>query len=318
MGEWKRWAPPAIGAAMVVAGILLFDWANLHEGREMYLRLSPASDELCFLGKCVDAAGQRATWGFLSKLVLGIGVLAALGLTAVTVKRYTHAPPGPLDVAVRGCCVALAVLAVCAAIATGASLGDLGPGAPVTLIGAVLGFGAGSRGFSAGAFDGGVSARPIVPVAVAQTARPDPVRAAPVRSDGVRFVIAGGTLEAGGLRVRVERGAERMVAWSDIVEVVARRLPPDPPYDKTTFVDLVVRDGPPVRILPTSRLDYAALPGGMAANTRENLRRLVALAREHHPAIAIEAESAEFFAGGRDAVMFPAFKKFAEWDRRYQ
>jgi hypothetical protein len=83
-----------------------------------------------------------------------------------------------------------------------------------------------------------------------------------------------------------------------------------------TFVDLVTKAGP-VRLVPSSRVDYATLPGGMAPNTRENWRRLVALAREQNPAIAIEAESADFFAGGRDAPMFTAWKKFLEWDRRY-
>ena len=126
----------------------------------------------------------------------------------------------------------------------------------------------------------------------------------------------GGELTATGLTLRLERNVSRTIAWSELVEVAARRLPPDPPYEKMSFVDLVTASGP-VRLLPSSRLDYAALPGGMAPNTRENWRRLVALARERNPAIAIEAESAEFFAGGRDAPMFPAWKKFLEWDRRY-
>lgn len=33
--------------------------------------------------------------------------------------------------------------------------------------------------------------------------------------------------------------------------------------------------------------------------------------------IGVETESAEFFAGGRDAPMFPAWKKFLAWDQRY-
>ncbi|HVV85733.1 MAG TPA: hypothetical protein VHE35_21890 [Kofleriaceae bacterium] len=144
---------------------------------------------------------------------------------------------------------------------------------------------------------------------------------APVAADAtrgaLRFVVTEGTLTDGGLILHFDRGLPRTVPWAQVVEVAARRMPPDPPYDKTAFVDLVVADGAPARLLPTTRLDLAALPGGVAPNTKENWRRLVALAREHNPAIAIEADSVDFFAGGRDPVAFPALKKFVEWDRRY-
>lgn len=145
--------------------------------------------------------------------------------------------------------------------------------------------------------------------------------AAPVAADAtrgaLRFVVAEGTLTTTGLIVRLDRGEPRALRWSDIVEVVARRMPPDPPYEKTAFVDLVTAAGPPVRLLPTTRLDLAALPGGIAPNTKENWRRLVAHARAHNPNLALEADSAPFFAGDRDPPMFPALKKFVEWDRRY-
>ena len=94
-------------------------------------------------------------------------------------------------------------------------------------------------------------------------------------------------------------------------------MPPDPPYEKTAFVDLVLVDHRPVRLLPTTRLELAELPGGVAPSTKENWRRLVARARAHNPTIEIEAESRDFFAGGRDPLMFPALRLFGEWDRRY-
>ena len=145
--------------------------------------------------------------------------------------------------------------------------------------------------------------------------------AAPVAADAtrgaLRFVVAEGAVTDSGLALRFDRGQPRQLRWSDVVQVCVRRMPPDPPYEKTAFLDLVLADGTPARLLPTTRLDLTALPGELAPNTKENWRRLVAHLRERNPSVAIEPESADFVAGGRDPVMFPAWKKFVEWDRRY-
>lgn len=301
MGEWKRWLPPAIAAACILVGLFLLDW--------------------------VDAPAHGATWKFLSKLALGAGVLAAVGLVVVAVFRFLGTDPAYFGKATAWLCAVTAGVSVIALIASAPdSLGDISAGGIVTIVAAVFGIGV-RTDQGGGAFDGGRSAVPIrssatvkppVEPGPSKVARPSPV--APVGADAargaLRFVVVDGSITATGLTLRLERNVERTIAWSDIVEVAARRMPPDPPYEKMTFVDVVTTTAP-VRLLPSSRLDYASLPGGMAPNTRENWRRLVALAREHNPAIAIEAESAEFFAGGRDAAMFPAWKKFLEWDRRY-
>lgn len=326
MGEWKRWLPPAVAAACLLLGLLLLDWMVIDAGPGS-VHVSPTGTELCFGSVCRDAPARGSTWSFLSRLALGLGLLSTAGLGVVAFFRYVGTDPAYFGKATAWLCASTATVSFLALIAAAPdSVGDYSAGGLVTMVAAIVGFGA-RTSHGGGAFDGGRSAVPIrstatvappVERAPSKIARPNPV--GPVAADAargaVRFAVVDGELTAAGLTVRLERNVARTIAWSELVEVAARRLPPDPPYEKMSFVDLVTASGP-IRLLPSSRLDYAALPGGMAPNTRENWRRLVALAREHNPAIAVEAESAEFFAGGRDAPMFPAWKKFLEWDRRY-
>lgn len=326
MGAWKRWLPPAIAAACLLIGLFILDWVVMDAGIGT-LHISPRGSELCLGHACGDAPARGVTWSVLSKLALGGGVLSAVGLVIVAVFRFLGTDPAYFGKAAAWSCAATATVSVIALIAVAPdSLGDYSAGGLVTVVAAAFGIGV-RTDHGGAAFDGGASAVPIrstatvkapVDPAPAKVPRLNPV--GPVATDAargaLRFVVVDGSITPTGLSLRLERNVERTIAWSDILEVAARRMPPDPPYEKTTFVDLVTTSAP-VRLLPSSRLDYAALPGGMAPNTRENWRRLVALAREHNSAITIEAESAEFFAGGRDAPMFPAWKKFLEWDRRY-
>jgi len=348
------WLWPAVAAVAVALGVLVLDWVVIDVDTGLTVRVGPRSVELCASAGCVDGRHAGKPFAALPTAVFVLGLGTALGLLGVAVARFTHTELGPLAAAVSWLAVGTAVAAVLAIIYLAPdALGDLGAGFPLTLVGAAIGIGA--RGTpTAGAFDGGRAKAPIRSTAAAaspapapalpsrpapssydldqaapatpaparplsKTARPNPVGPAAVDAtrDALRFVVQDGAITATGLTVRVARGGERTIAWGELVEVVARRMPPDPPYEKTTFVDLVVADGTPLRLVPTSRLDYAALPGGQAPNTKENWRALVALARQHNPAIAIEPDSADFFAGGRDAPMFPALKKFVEWDRRY-
>jgi hypothetical protein len=128
---------------------------------------------------------------------------------------------------------------------------------------------------------------------------------------GLRFAVASAAIVADGLRA-----GDRLLAWRDVARVVARRLPPDPPWTKATFVDLVPATGAPLRLAASTRIDYAALPGGAAPTAKGNFRRLVAVARHANPAIEIDAESAPVFDGG-EAPIFAAWETFLEYDARY-
>lgn len=366
MSAGRQVALPLIAAGMIVLGLVLLDWANLGSGPlGGSVRLTPTGNELCAGGRCAALATGHGTWTMLARSVLVAGILTALAMVVVAVFRQLAIELGPVDRAVTWLCVAVIASGGMAMIATGASVGELGPGGPVTVLGGVLGL-VGRIGGGDPSFGSGRSARPIRSTAgvggagdapyrappASPAARPPSTRdvsrslaeperdrrptspapvgggkiarfapAAPVGADAtraaVRFVVTDGVATAAGLELRFDRGGPRTVAWADIVEVVARRMPPDPPYDKTAFVDLVLAEGGPARLLPTTRLDLSALLGPAAPGAKENWRRLVGLARAQNPAIAIEPASDDFFAGGRDPVMFAAPKLFVAWDRRY-
>ena len=74
-----------------------------------------------------------------------------------------------------------------------------------------------------------------------------------------------GRIDPGGLTVTTVAGDQRTVAWSDFAAVVVRRLPPDPPFSKLLLIDLSTTTGSPIRLLPSSRIDWRQLPGGAAA-----------------------------------------------------
>ncbi|MBK9036716.1 MAG: hypothetical protein IPL61_36610 [Myxococcales bacterium] len=345
MGEWKRWTPPVVAALGLLIGLLVVDWVVTDVGLGS-LHLGPRSSQLCAGSHCVDVRSGARTWNLMSGIALAVGVLSAVGLIIVAALRFLGTDPGPFGRATAWACAATTVFALVALVAAAPdAIGDYAAGGPLTVIAATFGISVRTSRDSASAFGSGRSARPVRSVATvvashggaasAVTSVPPRATAAASASSagaptaarslvgagvshtGVRFVVVDGALTATGLALRFERSVERTIVWADLVEAVARRLPPDPPHDKATFIDLVVADGAPARLTPASRVDFTALPDGQAANTRENWRRLVALARTHNPAIAIEAESADFFAGGRDAPMFTAWKKFLEWDQRY-
>jgi hypothetical protein len=341
------WVVPGLAAVLLAVGLLVLDWTVIAaEGASLHL--GPRRAELC-VSACVDVPARG---GVLAALALWIGLAAAvaqLGIAALRALRVDGPFGKPAAL--------LAAVAVAALVAGLAAMwperGELAAGFPVALVGALLGLGAIRPVGEDGAFGGGAWARPIraaassaraeatgaarpapasatfdrapaprsapAPAGPSRIARPNPTGpvAADATRDAVRFVVRDGRVTVDGLEVVLERGGPRAVPWSALVEVVARRLPPDPPFEKTTFVDLVVADGPPLRLVPTSRIDFTALPEGQAAATKDNWRRLVSHARTQHPDLRIEAESAAFFAGGRDAPMFAALKQFVAWDRRY-
>jgi hypothetical protein len=133
----------------------------------------------------------------------------------------------------------------------------------------------------------------------------------------LRFVVAEATVGDTGITVTLEDHRKLELAWRVFTRASARQLPPGPPFDKLIVVDLATLGGAPLRFLPSSRVNYADLPGGAAPNSRENLRRLVAHVKTQQPTFGVEHESAEFFAGGREPPAFAALKQFVTYDEQY-
>jgi hypothetical protein len=133
----------------------------------------------------------------------------------------------------------------------------------------------------------------------------------------LRFVVAEAAIGEDGLTATLEDHRKVELAWKVFTRAAARQLPPGPPYDKLIVVDLVTVGGAPLRFLPSTRVNYAALPGGAAPNSRENLRRLVAHVKTKQPTFGVEHDSAEFFAGGREPPACTALKQFVTYDEQY-
>lgn len=81
-----------------------------------------------------------------------------------------------------------------------------------------------------------------------------------------------------GLRVRTDDGVERQVEWTGLRTIVLDTS------GARAHLDLVTSNGEALRISATSRVDYRFLPGGIAQNETDNLRRLEQFARERNPA----------------------------------
>ena len=155
--------------------------------------------------------------------------------------------------------------------------------------------------------------------------------AADATAELLRFVVRELELGARGLTAR-GGGGTRELSWADLAEVHAGQLPADAPFERLHFVDLVPAgpprpgapyrpDGPaplaePLRLLPSTRVNYGALPGGAATTSLDNLRRLVAHAQTQQPALTLDAETTAFSTGGQ-ARRYLAVEQFARYDARY-
>jgi hypothetical protein len=85
------------------------------------------------------------------------------------------------------------------------------------------------------------------------------------------------------------------------------------------FVDLVPVAGAasaaPVRLLPSTQVNYSILPGSGTTST-ENFRRLGWFIHHKFPNV-VEVESRAFFLEGKLAPLFQAVKLFADYDAQY-
>jgi len=133
----------------------------------------------------------------------------------------------------------------------------------------------------------------------------------------LRFVVADAAIGPDGLVVTLEDHRKIDLPWRVFTGAAARQLPPGPPFDKLIVVDLGTIGGAPLRFLPSTRVNYAELPGGAAPNSRENLRRLVAHVKTQQPTFGVEHDSAAFFAGGREPPALMSLKQFMTYDEQY-
>ena len=123
-----------------------------------------------------------------------------------------------------------------------------------------------------------------------------------------------------GLRVTLQSGEGRELLFDRVVGIVARQLPPDPPWDGALIVDVVPSpeaSPEPVRIFGTTTVNYAAIPGGSTTSRLDNTRRLTAFLRDHCPNASLDEATQEFVRGPKVPLRFANMTQFIEYDSTY-
>lgn len=133
----------------------------------------------------------------------------------------------------------------------------------------------------------------------------------------LRFAAHRCEIGAEGLKASYPDGTTRDVAWCEIASIAVRQLPPDPPWERSLVVDLALLSGPPIRILSTTFVNFAALPGGASAVRLDNIRGLARLVQERNPGATIEAGSEPVLLRGGAPVRLLSMNQFAEYDARH-
>src|SRR5690606_14295003 len=81
-----------------------------------------------------------------------------------------------------------------------------------------------------------------------------------------------------GIAAQRHDGLAKLIRWTDIVGIVARRLPQAAPYDGTPFVDIVSTEGATMRMLPDTEITGYTLTGTPMERARQLVNLLAAQA----------------------------------------
>ncbi|MEO8839985.1 MAG: hypothetical protein ABI591_28045 [Kofleriaceae bacterium] len=159
------------------------------------------------------------------------------------------------------------------------------------------------------------------PAAVVVITRPASVIPAAGAPTALRRKLAYATARAvfhkSGIDAEREDGTHRKVLWPDVVGVVARRLPAEPPYDGETFIDLVSVAGATLRFLPWTELTGAALDDALATgNESERARTFVQLVAMACPDARLDSATRTFLGGRGLAAQLPNAATLAQHDQR--
>ncbi len=135
----------------------------------------------------------------------------------------------------------------------------------------------------------------------------------------LRFIAHKCEIGETGLRVTLSSGEAREIAFDQVTALVARQLPPDPPWDGALLLDIVPQKAAspePVRIFGSTIVNYAAIPGGNT-NRLDNTRRLTAFLRDRCPGATLDAATEEFVRGPKVPQRFLNMTRFIEYDSTY-
>jgi hypothetical protein len=117
----------------------------------------------------------------------------------------------------------------------------------------------------------------------------------------LRYVAAIVDVSRAGIDARREDGVAKLVLWTDVVGVIARRLPPEAPYDSETFVDVVSSAGSTLRIVAWTRWNGELL----ADEGEDRARAIVQLVASRCPQARLDPATRTFVDGHGHAAQLP-------------
>lgn len=135
----------------------------------------------------------------------------------------------------------------------------------------------------------------------------------------LRFVAKTLTISDQGVVASFEAGAAQELPFGQLKQLVARRLPRELGHGQALLLDLVSTETPdsPIRILPTTAVNYQYLPEGESSDPSINARRLASLMLALQPDLAMDEGSKLFVAGSGTGLPFKSVDHFWEYDSRY-
>ncbi len=140
-----------------------------------------------------------------------------------------------------------------------------------------------------------------------------------VARKSLRFIAGKCEVGESRLRVTLPTGEARDIPFDQVTAIVARQLPPDPPWEGALLLDIVpskAASPEPVRIFGSTIVNYAAIPGGNT-NRLDNTRRLTAFLRDRCPGATLDAATEEFVRGPKVPQRFANMTQFIEYDSTY-
>ncbi|HTL36492.1 MAG TPA: hypothetical protein VL326_25340 [Kofleriaceae bacterium] len=141
---------------------------------------------------------------------------------------------------------------------------------------------------------------------------PEPVFP-PYIQNKINYAITTADLAPAGITAKREDGTVKVVEWDAIVGVIARRLPPDKPFEGATIIDIVSSAGATLRVVPWTKLRGGLpLPPQAVERARSfvNLVAAQALGAKLDPATKLFADS------DGQAAQLPTLATLASHDQR--
>jgi hypothetical protein len=137
-----------------------------------------------------------------------------------------------------------------------------------------------------------------------------------------RFVADKGIITQEGICVQPGSKDEKKLTWNQIKRIVIRKLPPFPPYDGKILFDIIPEPDAggktiPMRIMPTTRLDYSAMPLGPGQTSMDSFRNLAQFIVFQNPTVEIDPSLKSFILGISPPDKFHNIKEFQQYDEHF-